>query len=228
MAKPQDRREFLKRGATAVGGAAVGAGLGRERSRRPRARCRRTRDAGGDADAQPGSHRLLRRHLQPRRAGRGRAAEQRGGGGRRSWRGRSTSGVNYIDTAARYGGDTPWSERYIGQVMKRRRGEVFLASKTHDRTRDGSLKLLEQSLELLQTDHLDLWQIHNLQTMEEVEQIFAARRRGRSAASRRASRAWCASSASRATPTRPCSWRRSAASRSTPSCWRSTRPTRTT
>jgi hypothetical protein len=81
-------------------------------------------------------------------------------------------GVNYIDTAARYGGDTPWSQTYIGQVMKRRRGEAFLASKTHDRARDGSLKLLEQSLKLLQTDHLDLWQIHNLQTLEQVEQIF--------------------------------------------------------
>ncbi len=81
-------------------------------------------------------------------------------------------GVNYVDTAARYGGDTPWSQTYIGQVMKRRRGEAFLASKTHDRTRDGSMKLLEQSLKLLQTDHLDLWQIHNLQTMEQVEQIF--------------------------------------------------------
>jgi aryl-alcohol dehydrogenase-like predicted oxidoreductase len=81
-------------------------------------------------------------------------------------------GVNYVDTAARYGGDTPWSQTYIGQVMKRRRGEAFLASKTHDRTRDGSLKLLEQSLKLLQTDHLDLWQIHNLQAMEQVEQIF--------------------------------------------------------
>ena len=82
-------------------------------------------------------------------------------------------GVNYIDTSARYGGAERWSERYIGQVMKRRRSEAFLATKTHDRTRDGSLKLLEKSLELLQTDHVDLWQIHNLSRKEEVEQIFA-------------------------------------------------------
>ncbi len=82
-------------------------------------------------------------------------------------------GVNYIDTSARYGGEQRWSERYIGQVMKRRRREAFLASKTHDRTRDGSLALLERSLELLHTDHLDLWQIHNLSKLEEVEQIFA-------------------------------------------------------
>lgn len=82
-------------------------------------------------------------------------------------------GVNYVDTSARYGGPERWSERYIGQVMKRRRSEAFLATKTHDRTRDGSLKLLERSLQLLQTDHVDLWQIHNLSKMEEIEQIFA-------------------------------------------------------
>ena len=83
-------------------------------------------------------------------------------------------GVNYLDTSARYGGEEArWSERYIGEVMKRRRGEVFLASKTHDRTRDGSLRLLERSFQLLNTDHLDLWQIHNLSTMEQVEKIFA-------------------------------------------------------
>jgi aryl-alcohol dehydrogenase-like predicted oxidoreductase len=82
-------------------------------------------------------------------------------------------GVNYIDTSARYGGDPRWSEQYIGKVMKRRRSEAFLATKTHDRTRDGSLKLLETSLKLLQTDHVDLWQIHNLTSKDQVEKIFA-------------------------------------------------------
>ena len=81
-------------------------------------------------------------------------------------------GVNYIDTAARYGGDVPRSQTYIGKVMKRRRKEAFLATKTHDRTRDGSMRLLEQSLKLLQTDHLDLWQIHNLSAMDQVDEIF--------------------------------------------------------
>src|SRR5690348_16998269 len=50
-------------------------------------------------------------------------------------------GVNYIDTAPQYGGNQRWSQKYIGVVMKRRRREVYLASKSHDRTRDGSLKL---------------------------------------------------------------------------------------
>jgi predicted aldo/keto reductase-like oxidoreductase len=81
-------------------------------------------------------------------------------------------GVNYVDTAAAYGGSQRWSQRYIGQVMARRRAQAFLASKTNDRTRDGSLRLLEESLKLLQTDHLDLWQLHNVARMDQVEQIF--------------------------------------------------------
>lgn len=80
-------------------------------------------------------------------------------------------GVNYIDTAAAYGRGI--SQTYIGEVMATRRHEVFLATKTHDRTRDGSLRLLEQSLRLLQTDTLDLWQLHNIRTAEQVDQIFA-------------------------------------------------------
>lgn len=82
-------------------------------------------------------------------------------------------GVNYVDTSARYGGDARWSERYFGQVMARRRGEAFLATKTHDRTRDGSLKLLETSLKLLKTDHVDLWQLHAMSTMDDVEKVCA-------------------------------------------------------
>src|SRR5271166_1654187 len=81
-------------------------------------------------------------------------------------------GVNYIDTAAMYGGDERWSQRYIGQVMKRRRNQAYLASKTHDRTRDGSLKLLDQSLKLLNTDHLDAWQLHHIDSKDDVDRIF--------------------------------------------------------
>jgi aryl-alcohol dehydrogenase-like predicted oxidoreductase len=82
-------------------------------------------------------------------------------------------GVNYLDTSARYGGEARWSEQYVGKVMKRRRAEAFLATKTHDRTRDGSLKLLETSLKLLQTDHVDLWQLHAMSTMEDVDKVTA-------------------------------------------------------
>ncbi len=82
-------------------------------------------------------------------------------------------GVNYIDSAAAYGGEQRWSQRYIGAVMKRRRPEAFITSKTHDRTRDGSLRLLEESLRLLETDHLDLWQLHRLGSRDDVERVFA-------------------------------------------------------
>ena len=83
-------------------------------------------------------------------------------------------GINYVDTSARYGGvEDRWSEQYFGEVMKARRSEVFLATKSHDRTRDGSLKLLERSLELLKTDHVDLWQMHALSRPEQVEESFA-------------------------------------------------------
>ncbi len=82
-------------------------------------------------------------------------------------------GVNYIDTAAAYGRPERWSEQYIGKVMKKHRGKVYLSSKTHDRTYDGSMRNLEQSLKLLNTDHLDTWQLHNLMTKEQLDQIFA-------------------------------------------------------
>lgn len=81
-------------------------------------------------------------------------------------------GVNYLDTAAAYGRGV--SQRYIGEVMATRRKEVFLATKTHRRTRDDSLRLLDESLRLLQTDHLDLWQLHNVRTKEDLDRIFAA------------------------------------------------------
>lgn len=80
-------------------------------------------------------------------------------------------GVNYIDTAAAYGSGI--SERYLGMVMESRRKEVFLASKTHDRTFDGSMRLLEKSLMQLKTDHLDVWQLHNVRTEEDLQKIFA-------------------------------------------------------
>jgi aryl-alcohol dehydrogenase-like predicted oxidoreductase len=82
-------------------------------------------------------------------------------------------GVNYLDTSSIYGGPERWSERYIGEVVKRRRAEAFLASKTKERTRDGSMRMLEQSLKLLNTDHLDLWQLHDIGTLGDIEEVFA-------------------------------------------------------
>ena len=78
-------------------------------------------------------------------------------------------GVNYCDTAPLYGP----SQDYYGEVLRTRRKETFLASKTDDRTRDGSLRLLENSLKRLQTDHLDLWQLHHIGSRQDLESAFA-------------------------------------------------------
>lgn len=80
-------------------------------------------------------------------------------------------GVNYIDTAPSYGdGD---SEKNIGMAIKDRRDEVFLASKTHLRSYDETMSLIEQSLQRLQTDYLDLYQLHNVRTDDDLRQVFA-------------------------------------------------------
>jgi aryl-alcohol dehydrogenase-like predicted oxidoreductase len=78
-------------------------------------------------------------------------------------------GVNYIDTSALYGNGA--SELNIGTVMKERRDEVFLASKSHNYTYDGTMALVEQSLRRLQTDHLDLYQHHFLGRLGQLEQL---------------------------------------------------------
>jgi aryl-alcohol dehydrogenase-like predicted oxidoreductase len=78
-------------------------------------------------------------------------------------------GVTYCDTAPAYAS----SLDYYGAALGERRGQVFLASKTHDRTRDGSLRLLDESLKRLRTDHLDLWQLHDLRTTGDLKMIFS-------------------------------------------------------
>ena len=82
-------------------------------------------------------------------------------------------GVNYLDTSSIYGGPDRWSEQYVGRVMKTRRDEAFLATKTKERTRDGSMRMIEKSLQLLNTDHVDLWQLHDIGLPEDVNAVFA-------------------------------------------------------
>lgn len=79
-------------------------------------------------------------------------------------------GVNYIDTAPTYGN----SESNIGQVMRYRRNEAYLAGKTLDRTRDGTMQLFEQSLKRLQTDYLDLYQLHAVHSHQDLRRLFGA------------------------------------------------------
>ncbi len=81
-------------------------------------------------------------------------------------------GVNYIDTSSIYGGPDRWSEQYVGKVMAHRRNEAFLATKTKERTRDGSMRMIEKSLQLLNTDHVDLWQLHDVGIEKNIDEIF--------------------------------------------------------
>ncbi len=78
-------------------------------------------------------------------------------------------GVNYIDTAAAYGNGI--SETYIGRVMKERRNEVFLATKSHDYSYSGTMRLVSQSLKRLQTDRIDLYQHHNVSSDAQLARI---------------------------------------------------------
>lgn len=80
-------------------------------------------------------------------------------------------GVRYFDTAWAYSDGL--SEQRVGMVAKQRRAEMWLATKTVARTRDGALRQLEQSLARLQTDHVDEWRLHNIWDFHELDKCFA-------------------------------------------------------
>jgi uncharacterized protein len=80
-------------------------------------------------------------------------------------------GINYFDTARIY-----WdgkSEEVYGAVLPPFRKNIFLTTKSPQRSRQGAEADLAASLHALKTDHVDLWQMHQVSTMDEVEQIFA-------------------------------------------------------
>jgi aryl-alcohol dehydrogenase-like predicted oxidoreductase len=77
--------------------------------------------------------------------------------------------INHIDTAASYGD----SELRLAPWLERHRDEVFLASKTGERTRAAAYAQIRHSLERLRTDHLDLIQLHNLVDEDEWQTAFA-------------------------------------------------------
>ena len=78
-------------------------------------------------------------------------------------------GVTYCDSAPAYAG----SLDYYGAALGERRKNIFLASKTHDRTRDGSLRLLDETFQRARTDYLDLWQLHDLRSLNDLDRIFS-------------------------------------------------------
>ena len=77
------------------------------------------------------------------------------------------AGVNHIDIARSYGE----AELRVGPWMPRERGRFFLGSKTTERTREGSWKELQETLQRLQTETLDLYQCHAVTTMEELDKV---------------------------------------------------------
>lgn len=80
-------------------------------------------------------------------------------------------GLYYWDTAANYRNDQISSEERIGKLLKNRRREVFLATKVAQRDGESAKRSIERSLKRLQTDYIDLLQVHALKSVEDVENL---------------------------------------------------------
>jgi len=81
-------------------------------------------------------------------------------------------GINYFDNARSYWNGQ--SEEIYGDVLPQWRKQIFLTTKSVGRTRKAAEADLELSLKALKTDYLDLWQMHSVSEMSDVDQIFAA------------------------------------------------------
>jgi len=79
------------------------------------------------------------------------------------------AGINHLDTAASYGD----AELRMGPTVELIRDEVFLATKSTERRAEDAWRELNRSLELLHTDHIDLWQIHAVCDLPELDKVFA-------------------------------------------------------
>jgi aryl-alcohol dehydrogenase-like predicted oxidoreductase len=77
------------------------------------------------------------------------------------------AGVNHIDVAPSYG----QAEERLGPWLKREREQFFVGCKTTERTKEGAAAELRRSLEKLHTDHFDLYQIHAITSMEELDSV---------------------------------------------------------
>lgn len=78
------------------------------------------------------------------------------------------AGINHLDTAASYGD----AEDRMGPTVARVRDEVFLATKSTERRAEDAWRELNRSLELLRTDHIDLWQVHAVCDLPELDRVF--------------------------------------------------------
>jgi predicted aldo/keto reductase-like oxidoreductase len=83
------------------------------------------------------------------------------------------AGVNFFDNCWDY--HDGLSEERMGTALRGKRDKAFLMTKvcTHGRGKDVAMQMLEQSLRRLQTDHLDLWQIHDVIYYNDPDLIFA-------------------------------------------------------
>ena len=77
-------------------------------------------------------------------------------------------GINYFDVAPSYGN----AQERLGPALTPYRKNCFLACKTEGRTKDHSREQLEESLRLLKTDHVDLYQFHALTKMAELDKVL--------------------------------------------------------
>jgi hypothetical protein len=78
-------------------------------------------------------------------------------------------GIRYFDTAWMY--SEGQSEERVGMVARHRRGEMWIATKTWDTTRDGARRQLEESLARLQTDHINEWRLHNVWGFDRLDEM---------------------------------------------------------
>ena len=83
------------------------------------------------------------------------------------------AGVNFFDNAWEYHDGK--SEVRLGNALKGKREQVILMTKvcTHGRKKDVAMRMLEESLNRLQTDHLDIWQVHEVVYYNDPDLIFA-------------------------------------------------------
>jgi predicted aldo/keto reductase-like oxidoreductase len=77
-------------------------------------------------------------------------------------------GITYFESARAYAG----SESYYGRALGERRKEIFLASKSHERTAEGILKHLEVTLKNMETNFLDLWMVHDVRSVNDLDLLF--------------------------------------------------------
>lgn len=80
-------------------------------------------------------------------------------------------GMNYFDCAHSYWGGR--AEEAYGGALSGVRKEVFITSKTGKRTRTDAERELEVTLRRLRSDYLDLWQLHDVRTRDDIDRIFS-------------------------------------------------------